>query len=756
MRISKKFTATLLAAIIAVSSVPATAFADVEGSGVIAVEPGASDVVDPGSTDVVAPGKVTNFKAVTSTDSAKLTWDKVTGATGYEVGLTGSFAKSKSYVSETAITKWTDVEISSDWEANFGTSATNKDLTDVESITFTGNDKATEWTLSYNINNGKYTNVQGNDVAIGTNKEAGFNKAGESVTITDFAPEWGFFKLCFNKAEAGAAITWTLNFKDGHTETKTVGDVAEVTFDGLKAETKYTASIAALNGDVKGEAVTTDATTKAAVATVKNAAKFITVKKGNTVINNGDTVKIGDTLTITVTPNAGYKVVSASVNGKAATRNGTTNNFTYTVAEAGDLNVTAKFAQMAAKVVFNSNYFTVKKGTTALTTGAAVKGGDVLTIDVKVNPGYKVNTVTVGGVAATRKGTTNTFTYKVNKEGDLSIATKYIQMNAKVVFNNKYFTVKKGTTTLTTGAAVKGGDVLTIDVKVNPGYKVNTVTVGGVAATRKGTTNTFTYKVNKEGNLSIATKYIQMNAKVVFNNKYFTVKKGTTTLTTGAAVKGGDVLTIAVKVNPGYKVNTVTVGGVAATRKGTTNTFTYKVNKEGNLAIATKYIQMNAKVAFNSKYFTVKKGTTTLKTGAAVKGGEVLTIAVKVNPGYKVNTVTVGGVAATRKGTTNTFTYKVNKEGNLAIATKYIQKTAKLGAIKSFITVKKGTTVLKANAALKGGDTLTITVKPNTGYKVTSLTINGKVVTATRKGNVFTYKVDVEGTCTVGAKFAKV
>ncbi len=405
-----------------------------------------------------------------------------------------------------------------------------------------------------------------------------------------------------------------------------------------------------------------------------------------------------------------------------------------------------------ATVKNSSKYITVKNGSVEVKDGAKVKVGDTLTITVFPNIGWKVASATVNGKAiTTHKG--NVYTYKVVSDGTLNIAAKFAQMNANVVFNNKYFTVKKGNTVLNTGDAVKGGDTLSITVRANVGWKVANAFVNGNAITSRSG-NTFTYKVNSDGDLKLTVKYTQMNAKVTFSSNYLTVKNGSTTLKTGDAVKGGDTLTITARVNTGWKVANVTVNDKAITSRNG-NTFTYKVDSEGTLKLAPKYTQMNAKVAFNSNYLTVKKGSTVLKTGNAVKGGDTLTITARVNTGWKVANVTVNGKAVTSRSG-NTFTYKVDSEGTLNLAVKYTQKTAKLNNPKTFITVKKGTTVLKTGAALKGGDTLTITVTPNKGFKVTDLTINGVVVNATRKGNVFTYKVDVEGTCTVGAKFTKV
>lgn len=682
MRISKKLTATLLAAIIAVNSVPVTAFADGEGTSTgTTLNPGVTGPVNPGDSDDVKPGKVAGFTAVSTDKSVNLTWTKGTDkVTGYEVSLTDSFVKS--YTTEAAVAKWTGVELSGNMVANFG----SDDLSNVESITLKANDKMTKWALGFN--DPTYNYVQSDSVKVGSNESADFNKAGDTLVISasEFAQTYCYFKLGIAEAEAGAAITWTVNYKNGYSETKTVdADATSAAFDGLKASTKYTASIVAVNGKAKSDAEVVEFTTKAPPKTTSKLSitagtnGTVAVKKGSTALKNGDTVTEGDKLTITATPKAGYK---ASLTVTGATKN---SDGTYTVNKgAATVGVKATFAIKQAIVKLGTGV-TVKAGTTNVANNAKVNVGTTLTITPKPNSGYKVSKVTVNN--KTVNAVKGKYTYKVGvNDTTVTIKAAFVKKQATVKIGTSKtgkVTVKAGKTAIANNKKVNVGTTLTLTPAANKGYKVSKVTVNNkTVVAKKGV---YTYKVGANDTT--------VSVKVAF------------TAIKPAATK---------KITASKTMTTVTLkwSGVSYATK---YTVTYKVGKKTITKTATKPtltvtgLKAGAKYTFTVTAYNgnVKGGAKTLKNVATLKAP--------------------AKVASLKASAVKTTSLKLTWAKNVDAKNGY-KVTYKVSGKTKTVVVKKGTSV-----NIKG-------LKKGTKYSFTVVAVNGKINGAKAVVNVTTKK----------------
>ena len=125
-------------------------------------------------------------------------------------------------------------------------------------------------------------------------------------------------------------------------------------------------------------------------------------------------------------------------------------------------------------------------------------------------------------------------------------------------------TVKRNGTTLSNGATITYGDVLTITFKASTGYNLATHTVNGSTFTSGGThTVTGAVKV-----VSTATKKTYTLSISAGTGSTITVKKGSTTLSNGATITYGDVLTISFGSKPGYQLKTHTLNGSSFTSGG--------------------------------------------------------------------------------------------------------------------------------------------------------------------------------------------
>lgn len=133
---------------------------------------------------------------------------------------------------------------------------------------------------------------------------------------------------------------------------------------------------------------------------------------------------------------------------------------------------------------------------------------------------------------------------------------------------------------------------------------------------------------------------------------------------------------------------------------------------------------------------SVKRNGSALSNGSTITHGDVLIITFSTEAGYDLSVHTVNGVSFT-SGKTHTVT------GDVTVVATATRKTFKLTINKgagSSVEVKRNGTALASGAAVTYGDVLTVTFGVETGYGLTSHTVNGSVFTS---GNSHTVTGDM-------------
>ena len=274
---------------------------------------------------------------------------------------------------------------------------------------------------------------------------------------------------------------------------------------------------------------------------------------------------------------------------------------------------------------------TVKRGNTTLSNGATITHGDVLTITFAPKAGYNINAHTVNGSTFT-SGNTHTVSGAVSVAATATKKTYTLTISAGT---GSSITVKRGSTTLSNGATITHGDVLTVTFAASTGYNLTTHTVNGANFT-SGNTHTVAGAVSVVSAAAKKTYTLTISAGT---GSSITVKRSGTTLTNGATITHGDVLTVTFSASSGYAVATHTVNGSTFT-SGNTHTVAGAVSV---VATATRQrstisscssqaetlksieIIMN-RSGSNYHVATVKKGTTTLATSDAFASAKTISV----------------------------------------------------------------------------------------------------------------------------------
>ncbi len=388
----------------------------------------------------------------------------------------------------------------------------------------------------------------------------------------------------------------------------------------------------------------------------------------------------GETITVTATPNGGYKANTPTATGITFTAAGT-NIWTFTM-PAANVTINQTFTKLSYDVIVNAG-----AGGTAVSNKAQASGGDTVTITCTPNSGYKANTPTASGITFTAAGT-NKWTFTMPTGGRVAISCTF----SKIDYTISKSVTGSGTVSLSKTTA-NIGDEITITATPDSGWKVKTITT---SPSRTITNNKFTMPA---GNVTVTVVFEKINYTVSVT----TSGSGTATLSKSTA-NIGDEITVTPSPSSGWRVKSITT---SPSRTVTNNKFTMPAS------------DVTVTVVFEKINYTVtgtKTGTGTLtlsKTTANI--GDEITITATPGSGWRLKSLTTN---PSRTITNNKFTMPA---GNVTV-TAVFEKISYTVSISK--TPSAGGSVSLSKTTAQIGDEITVTATPATGYRVKSIVTN--------------------------------
>lgn len=179
---------------------------------------------------------------------------------------------------------------------------------------------------------------------------------------------------------------------------------------------------------------------------------------GSVSIDKTSPVTVGEEVKVTVETNANYVLNSLTMNGKEITDN------TFIMP-----NETAKIVAAFAKQQFTVTASSTTNGTITLLTSSPLNWGDNFAINVKADPHYEIDTVTVDGVAVT-----------VDAQGDYTFTMPTHDVTVNATFKKKAYAInitgEHFTIVENPGQSV-WGETVTIKLNAEQWYNYNIFTV---------------------------------------------------------------------------------------------------------------------------------------------------------------------------------------------------------------------------------------------------------------------------------------
>ena len=427
---------------------------------------------------------------------------------------------------------------------------------------------------------------------------------------------------------------------------------------------------------------------------------------------------LGGKTTYDYTPDAGYRVKSLTVNGEPVEfdKNGGTYTFekiyfnplvnvlsddTQGEAFQEPLTIDVRFEKIPDHTITTN----ATNGT--IDPNATVNHGGNKTINYSPSEGYKLKSVTVDGSAVNISTYPTSYTFS-NVTADHDIKVVYEKIKYNITTNATNGTIDPNTT-------VEHGGNKTINYTPNSGYSLKSVTVDGTAVNKNQYPNSY----------SFANVTADHDIKVVYEKLKYNITTNVTngTIDPDTAAEYGETKTITYSPNSGYKLKSVTVDGSPVDISAYPNSYTFSNIKE-NHDIKVVYEKLKYKI-------TTDATNGTIDDNATVEYGASKTINYAPNEGYTLKSVTVDGKEVDITQYPSSYSFKnVTKNHDI----KVVYEKLKYGIATN---VTNGTITPYQTAEY--GDNKTISYEPNEGYKLRSVTVDGKAVDITKYPSSYTF-----------------
>ena len=290
---------------------------------------------------------------------------------------------------------------------------------------------------------------------------------------------------------------------------------------------------------------------------------------------------------------------------------------------------------------------------------------------------------------------------------------------------NTSIIVKRGNSTLSSGAILLAGDSLVITFGTSTGYTLTTHTVNG---------NTFTsgnsYSVS--GNVTVKSAATLATYKLTINQGTGTsisVKKGSDTLTNNATIYYGDSLTISITANTEYSLETNTVNG----NNFTSGTYTVTGAVTVVSTASVKSFVISIPTVSNCTFSVIRTssplqsaGTGPLSNGDKIYYNDVISITANSAAGYGISSLTVNKTSF-ENGASIIVTEEIRINASVIVTTTFTVTITQKGGTGELIQVFNGETRVTNGESVIQGSQLTYILNIPDNYWVKNFSINDNI-----------------------------
>jgi hypothetical protein len=425
------------------------------------------------------------------------------------------------------------------------------------------------------------------------------------------------------------------------------------------------------------------------------------------------TVNSGGSQAFSFTPATGYQVSSILVDGAAVT---TASSYSFSNVTANHT-ISVTFAPITYAITASAG----SNGTISPSGAVTVNYGGSQAFSFSPATGYKVSSVLVDGAAVTTASSYSFSSVTANHTISVSFAPITFTITASSGSN--------GTISPSGAVTVNYGASQAFSFTPATGYQVSSVLVDGAAVT---TASGYTFS-NVTVNHTISVSFAQ-------TTKTYTITpsagaNGTISPSSAVTVNSGGSQTFSFTPATGYKVSGVLVDGTAVT---TASSYTFS-NVTANHTISVSF----APITFTITASSGSNGTVSPSGAVTVSYGASQAFSFTPATGYKVSSILVDGTAVT---TASSYSFS-NVTANHTISVSFAQATFTITASAG----SNGTISPSGAVTVNYGASQAFSFTPATGYKVSSILVDGTAVTT---GSSYSFS-NVTSNHTISVSFAQ-
>ena len=571
---------------------------------------------------------------------------------------------------------------------------------------------------------------------------------GTSATLS-FTPDAGY-RIASVKVD-GTDVTSSVSNNQYTISSISANTSVEVAFEAIPPTT-YTLSVKS-----SGSGSVTYGTT-----TIKNQTKSFTVEEGTSA-------------TLSLTPDAGYRIASVKVDGTDVTSGVTNNQYTISGISA-NTSVEVSFEAIPPTTytlsIKSSGSGSVTYGTTTIknqTKSFTVEEGTSATMSFSPDAGYRIASVKVNGTDVTSGMSNNQYTIsRISANTSVEVAFEAIPPTTYTlsVKSSGSGSVTYGTTTIknqTKSFTVEEGTSATLSFTPDAGYRVANIKVDGTDVTSSVTNNQYTISsISANTSVEVAFEAIPPTTYALYviasgNGKIICpenveVRNETKTF----RFEEGSEFNFEVLPDEGYSylISSTAEEAYGGLSGGENKYKVYGIQNDANVNVRFYIIKYSLSIT-TSGNGSVSYSTSTIKNQTKsfeVEYGKSATLSFTPDAGYRIASVKVNGTDVTSDITNNQYTISsISANTSVEVAFEAIPPTTYTLSIKSSgsgYALYSSTTVREKTSTftVTGGTSAQISLVPDEGYRVANVKVNNVDVTGAVSNNRYVISSITENT----------
>ena len=376
---------------------------------------------------------------------------------------------------------------------------------------------------------------------------------------------------------------------------------------------------------------------------------------------------------------------------------------------------------------------TVSDATNGKVTASAASAaqGTEVTLTVTPDAGYVLSALTV-------KDTAGSVITVTNSKFTMPASNVTVTATFKEQYSVKINTATGGKVTANTTACAPDTEVI-LTVSPNAGYVLDSLSVVNVANNETVTVSNGKFAMPK-GNVNVVATFVE-STDAAYAVKVNSATNGTVTAGTTAAVES-EAVVLSVKPSANYMLDTLTIKDASNNEvtwtevSGIENTYSFDM-PDSAVTVAATFKPVKYTVNITNK--TADKGTVSVNPSEYAKGATVTLTVTPASKQHEVKTLTV------KAGDKEIAVQKDGDNYKFTMPGEDVEVESTFGKIRYALNITQttGGTVTADKETYAMNETVTVTIKPATGYsRGTMLIKNGdEEIEPERSGLVFTFKM---------------